>query len=261
MTVLPRAFERAIEMQQAMEEAAAKSIVETPVGRAFLHDDYPLKYDLNVLRVERFASVEEVLAAGDSALQGFQHRKVHVYDREWGSKLAPQLLERGWRVDRMVLMVLDGQPPRGDRPLHNEVIVREITFEEAIPHWSESDMAGGMAREEAVMVAESKRVTADIVDMKVFGGFLGAQLASWCELYLDEGLAQIEGVGTHERFRKRGASTHVVTHAIKVATAAGSEVIFLVADDNDWPKEYYARLGFRASGYFYEFLRSPDVET
>ena len=79
-----------------------------------------------------------------------------------------------------------------------------------------------------------------------------------CELYLDGGTAQIEDVATAERFRKKGLATAVVLTAIEAARAAGAELVFLIADAEDWPKEMYAKLGFEEIGHTYEFMIPPD---
>jgi hypothetical protein len=37
--------------------------------------------------------------------------------------------------------------------------------------------------------------------------------------------------------------------------------VFLVADDDDWPKEMYAKLGFEEAGRTFQFLLKPaDIE-
>ena len=46
-------------------------------------------------------------------------------------------------------------------------------------------------------------------------------------------------------------------HALDSARAAGCDLVFLEADADDWPKELYARLGFRAIGQIYAFVRKP----
>lgn len=79
-----------------------------------------------------------------------------------------------------------------------------------------------------------------------------------CELYLDGGTAQIEDVATAERFRRRGLATAVVLSAMEAARSAGADFVFLIADAQDWPKEMYAKLGFREIGITYEFLVPPD---
>jgi hypothetical protein len=48
----------------------------------------------------------------------------------------------------------------------------------------------------------------------------------------------------------------VVGAAVRASLDAGDELTFLVADEGDWPKEWYARLGFEPIGRRYELLRS-----
>jgi predicted GNAT family acetyltransferase len=68
--------------------------------------------------------------------------------------------------------------------------------------------------------------------------------AAMTKLRAADGLAQIEDVYTVPEARGRGFARALVTHAVTVAKAASPDLIFIMADDNDWPKELYARLGF-----------------
>ena len=38
-------------------------------------------------------------------------------------------------------------------------------------------------------------------------------------------------------------------------------MIFLIADDADWPKELYAKLGFDPIGRFWQFTKPPEGES
>jgi hypothetical protein len=49
----------------------------------------------------------------------------------------------------------------------------------------------------------------------------------------------------------------VILRAVEEALTAGHGFIFLQADDADWPKELYARLGFEGIGRTWSFLRAP----
>jgi hypothetical protein len=49
----------------------------------------------------------------------------------------------------------------------------------------------------------------------------------------------------------------VVLAAARAARARGCDLVFLVADEADWPKELYARLGFEPLTRFWSFLRRP----
>ncbi|MBW3653499.1 MAG: GNAT family N-acetyltransferase, partial [Actinobacteria bacterium] len=67
---------------------------------------------------------------------------------------------------------------------------------------------------------------------------------SVCELYSDGITAQIEDVSTLTKHRSQGLATATVLRALHEARAWGHEMIFLVADADDWPKELYTKLGF-----------------
>ena len=84
------------------------------------------------------------------------------------------------------------------------------------------------------------------------------RLAGSCELYQDGDDAQVEHVGTLERFRGRGVARSVILRAVQAAREAGARHVFIAADEEDWPRQLYARLGFDQIGRTWEFLRSPD---
>jgi N-acetylglutamate synthase-like GNAT family acetyltransferase len=78
------------------------------------------------------------------------------------------------------------------------------------------------------------------------------------DLYVDPPDAQIEDVATSTSHRHRGHGTSVVLTALATARDAGAHFVFLVADADDWPKEWYARLGFETIGGYVK-LRAPET--
>jgi ribosomal protein S18 acetylase RimI-like enzyme len=78
-----------------------------------------------------------------------------------------------------------------------------------------------------------------------------------CSLYVHQGAAEIDAVHTMTRFRNRGGARAVVTAAIEAAGSAGADLIWLLADANDWPKELYGKLGFDAIGGCWQYTRPP----
>jgi ribosomal protein S18 acetylase RimI-like enzyme len=59
---------------------------------------------------------------------------------------------------------------------------------------------------------------------------------------------------TLERFRNRGLARAVVSKALGEARASDHDLVFLIADRDDWPKELYGKLGFDVVGRIWEFL-------
>src|SRR5260221_73082 len=62
-------------------------------------------------------------------------------------------------------------------------------------------------------------------------------------VYSKDGLAQIEDVGVLKRFRGKGLARRLIEHALELV-AADHDTVFIIAETDDWPGEFYRRLGF-----------------
>jgi GNAT superfamily N-acetyltransferase len=82
----------------------------------------------------------------------------------------------------------------------------------------------------------------------------GRDVAS-ATLFSDGTIAQIENVGVLTSARGHGLGRAVVAAAIDAAVAAAHELVFIGGDDDDWPKDLYARMGFRPIGRTWACLR------
>ncbi|HEV3390658.1 MAG TPA: GNAT family N-acetyltransferase, partial [Solirubrobacteraceae bacterium] len=78
-------------------------------------------------------------------------------------------------------------------------------------------------------------------------------LVAVCKLRSDGRTAQVEDVYTAPEARGRGFGRAVVARGVELAREDGHDVIFITADDNDWPKELYGRIGFRPLGRIWQF--------
>jgi ribosomal protein S18 acetylase RimI-like enzyme len=58
--------------------------------------------------------------------------------------------------------------------------------------------------------------------------------------------------------RGRGYASAVVLRSVGEARARGAELVFLVADAEDWPKELYRRLGFDEIGANIKLLKTAS---
>jgi hypothetical protein len=54
-------------------------------------------------------------------------------------------------------------------------------------------------------------------------------------------------------------ASSVVLAAVEAARTAGAAHVFIVAEEDDWPKDLYARLGFDRVGRIAGFLRAPSA--
>lgn len=222
-------------------------------GTALFHEDFPTFYDHNFLRVERpvaGATAAELAAEADALLAAFAHREIVVADAADGDRLATGFAELGWQTDRLVYLVRRDGP---DRPA--AAPVREVSIDEVMPFRVETWRRP--YGDESVPLAGFGRVLADRIGARFFAAEVDGDLASACELYVHDDVAQIETVDTLEEYRGRGLARSVVLGATDAALAAGADLVFIVADDNDWPKGLYAKLGYEPSGYFWQFTLPP----
>jgi spore maturation protein CgeE len=78
-----------------------------------------------------------------------------------------------------------------------------------------------------------------------------------CRLYVHDGIAQVDEVGTLQARRRRGHARAAVAAAAEAAETEACDAVFMVTDASDWPQELYRSLGFDEIGATYEFLKVP----
>jgi len=250
---------RCVAFLQDLDEKSATRTQKTRYGTAFFHPGYNIKWDLNYVRIDPSTTPPSARDAAEDteevqAPAGLKHRKIRVYDERLGTELAPGFRALGWSVQRLLVMVHGGTPP--DEPI---VAVREATWEEVRPAMLETYIReDGNARGDAVLLTDSHLVTRAATDVRYFVAERGGGIAGWCELYSGGVVGQIENVSTFTEHRGHGIARSVVTRALQESAAAGHDLHFLVADEDDWPKELYGKLGFEPVGRTYEFLLRPD---
>lgn len=214
-------------------------------GTAYLDERFPLRYDSNLLWAEGpldGVRAAELAAECDRVLGGLEleHRNVIVEDPEAGPRLAPGMTRLGYSWDRLLTMVHRRRP---DRPA--SAPVQELDADGYVPIVRDMLRPEPFATSEEVVrqLSEHRRVLAE-AGARFFVAFVGRVAASRCELYPGPGIAQIEDVATRPEYRNGGLARAVVLRAVDAARAAGAELVFLHADEEDWPKELYRRLGF-----------------
>jgi GNAT superfamily N-acetyltransferase len=223
------------------------------LGEAFFDDGLPRVWILNELSVDaEEVSAEALVGALDELYSHLPHRRAFVERPAAGERLAPSLRERGWLVERDVFMTLGDDGDRGALPgLAREVDEAAMRAVEARTIGEEP--YGQPEVVEQLLAARSRYGAAG--RGRYFVGAVDGVDAAHATLYSDGAVAQIEDVGTLRAFRRRGLARAVCVAAIEAALAAGHELIFIVADDGDWPKDLYARLGFTAVGRPWCFTR------
>lgn len=230
-----RAFDRSLAMRR------------TPVlrpagcGHAVLDPRVPASYEHNSFWVEGAPAVDEWIADADLALAGCHHRRV-VLTAE------PSAVPTGWVVGEERIMVL---PPDVEVPRRAGVAVRSVTTEAMARLWGPSwrrDIAG--IGDDAVEDLLRREAFADahvrLVDLAVLGA--GGVPRASAQVRIDGATAAIEAVMTEPGARGQGWGGAVVADGIARARDAGCDLVWLIAFADDWPREWYARLGFEDVG-------------
>ena len=242
------------------EDATSTRIERSRFGTALFNDDFPSYIDGNLLRVEHpaDATAGQLVAESDRLYETFAHRAIVVPDEAAGSRLAATFGGDGWEVDRLVYMVW-----RRDADRASDVRVEECTLDEVYPLLLETNIQshGGITRTAAEANVAIRRAFVDLTGARFFVARIDGALAGFCELYVHDGVAEIDDVHTLERFRRRGIARGVVGHAARNGRDAGADLVFLIAEEADWPKELYVKLGFDPVGRFWQFTKPPPGES
>lgn len=257
MTQAPALFDRAQRFLRMVEDGVATRRIDGPLGTTLLNDDYPAAHSMNLVRMQLTDASPEAVEAGITAAMdagGREHLEAIVPDAAVGARLAPGLRQRGWTVTELALMAWlqpTSREPEATAAVVPWHAVRPVIFEA----WMREPLVAG--EEVARQLTDRRDAIAQAVDVRhVVSPPPPERIGSYADLYSDGQTAQIESVNTLEEFRNGGLASAVVLHAARVAQAEGHDLIFLVADADDWPLLLYQRLGFVEIGRYWELSKA-----
>ena len=249
---MPDDLRRAFDFLTRADMAWSRS-EPTRFGTAVFDDRVPKRYDSNYLLVDELPrdATTEALAA-DAAGHG---RRMIFLRAAPGETLLSEFRTLGWRLDRHVFMV-QRAPVTRSGPLE---LVRELGADDL--HTARRRLLGDYpwaTPELLEQLHEAKRLIAERIETRFFGVVVDGKVVSYADLYLEPPAAQIEDVGTLEEHRGKGYASAVVLRAAEEARRAGADLVFLVADAEDWPQHLYRRLGFEPIGHYWKLI-APGV--
>jgi GNAT superfamily N-acetyltransferase len=248
-----KAFDR------ALAERLSTRTLPTEFGTAYFHDEFPRRYDSNYVWVEAplsGVSAEALAAEADRALMGLGHRELtYLADGSEARRLVPGLVTLGYRSERLLTMVQDRAPDAWNEGLAEEVGAGDIgPFLLRVNR--EAD--GRLHEADAEMLSAFRHVLAERAGARFFVVRDGTEIVAIAELYVLGDVAQVEAVYTLAAYRGRGFGRAVVLAASRAGREAGADLVFLDADDEDWPKVLYGKLGFDELRRFWSLVKSPD---
>jgi GNAT superfamily N-acetyltransferase len=244
--------ERAREWVHAAQAAVCDVVEPWEHGTVVRATRYPSYWDYNLIRVEDDAElgVGELAAFADEALAGLRHRRLGFEFAERGERVRPEFTSLGWLSQRLVWMLHAG--PRAER---DGLSVEQVHYE-TVRHlrvaWHHEDFPGIDPSDYLDQAGE----VAALRGAEVFAAFDGGRPVAFAQLERVGDGAEIVNVYVLPEHRGRGLGTAMTRAAIAAASDAGD--LWIVADDEDRPKQLYARLGFRPVWNLLDVLRLPD---
>lgn len=216
----------------------------------------PRVWSLNQVRITQVAEFSEVLGLATRYQADLLYRHVVEEAQPPGSVLASSFAAAGWKVEREVLMILQGSSVRkvDTSPV---VELSEAQSLELMRRWNIEDYPDiGDGLEE---LQEYSRREGRLWGEHCFGILdRDGRPIAITKLRSDGSVAWVEDVYTVPEARGRGHARKLVTYATGLARTSRHGLIFIVADDNDWPQHLYADIGFRPVGKIGIFHKEPD---
>ena len=115
----------------------------------------------------------------------------------------------------------------------------DVTVDELVGRRSEMDRAGA--------------VTSLVV-------LAGEEAVASLDVCVRDGIVELDALATLQSHRGHGYATALFAHGIELAERVGAELIVLTALVEDWPWQWYSRLGFATLGPITEATIHPEPD-
>lgn len=240
-----------------LRAAMASQQLELPFAVCLITEDLPDVHDSNLVMVTGHVPPAVLLRSADrlAATAGWAHRRIEVDDPTIEQRLRQPLLDAGYEVEHHVTMALGGGAP-GPPARQLPAVVVDVD--------AQLDLGRALLRErpwaptDALLdqFALRERLLARHADARVVVAPPDRPVSRALLLRHDD-LLEIDDVGTLSDHRGQGWSRAVLDRAVAHAHGIGASDVVLVADADDWPRRWYARLGFRELGRSATFVRRP----
>jgi GNAT superfamily N-acetyltransferase len=224
---------------------------------------YPAWWQVNAVRVERTLelSLEELLAFTDQALARHPHRRIWFERLEDAVPLRPELEARGWRTERLLMMlyggaVRDGRSRRSEPTEGPAASVERVSYDavrELRLSWHDEDFPDI----DPTQHHADQRELALGAGAEVLAVFNDGAPVAYAQLEWQGHDAEIAEVYVHPSRRGHGLGTAVTRAAIGAASRAGD--LWIEADDEYHARDLYSKLGFQRAYTYMAFLRVPGT--
>lgn len=254
--------ERLTEWHLRVRAAMASQRLDLPFAVCVITEDLSSVHDLNLMSVTSQVPPAVLLRSIEriASTAGWRHRRIEVDSPAVADRLRGPLTDAGYTEERFVTMALTGAPPppvvsdgRASRPTAVVDVDDQIELARAVS----AQQPWAISTDLVEQMVERERRLARVTRCRVVVAPPDAPV-SRCLLFEEPGggLLEIDAVSTLSDHRGQRWSDAVVRRAIAVGREQEAHVV-LVADDADWPKTWYGRLGFTVVGRSWAFRRDP----
>lgn len=249
-----------VDFERRFAKAQATEVRELEWGFVLLNSDFPFSQNHNRSVVTTPASADVVMADTEQifAEAGLGHRFVSVGDDELGHTMSGDFVSAGFSHERLVSMVWPGwtASPPSDQPVDP---VRQVAVQDLraamIRDWR-CDLPDA-AEHELAQLADRTTLNAKGAEVAHLAVCEGDEVAARGELFIDRetNISQFESLYTDPRFRGRGFAGSLVREALRISQLRGCPFTFLEADLDDWPRQWYRKLGYVERRRTHHFVR------
>jgi GNAT superfamily N-acetyltransferase len=243
-------LDRVLEFIRSVLGRTADAMRPIEAGWVASTPSLPAVWGVNQVWVAQPMTFEALVELTDRELAGLPYLHIAVAHQDSGPGLEQAFRAAGWDVERVVIMILSAEP---DREVDTSAVIEASSGEvlELMTRWHGEGRELGAA--ELAQLTEYSRREAEACGDRLLGvRSSDGQLVAITKLRASGSIAQVEDVYTVPEARGRGSARALVTRAVELAR---HELIFIEADDLDWPKQLYARVGFRPVGRLWQFHR------
>ncbi len=234
-------------------ELAADEVHPIDGGWVLRTPSLPDVWNLNHVRIAGPTPLGAALTVANRHLGDLPYRHIVLEHDPTGAQLERPFSTGGWKVERDLLMALAGAP---QPPVTPAAVVHpsEAEMLALMRRWGAEELRSGSDQ----LVESSRREGRAWNERRFTVAGDDGHPAAITKLRSDGNTAQVEDVYTVPEARGRGFARTLVAHAAGLAQAEEHELIFIVADDDDWPKQLYGEIGFAPIGRIRAFHRDTE---
>ncbi len=243
-----------------MRAAAAEVEVAAPWGFAWRKPSLLHCYEENLAWLLTGAAdlgPTHVVAEVDTALAPVRHRYA-LAEPPVADALAPAFADAGYETSRHLLMLHTGE--RNGLDATGTELATPDELAAAYDHYVrvDPDTAATRPAEVRAHIVEHQRTKGSwgVVREEIHVVREGGLPIAWAKAWIGDGVAQVEDVICLHTHRGRGLGRAVTSAATLACLDSGAEVVSIRAEEDDWPKELYAHLGYRVAAAMGVFVRA-----